>query len=263
MKNFKRTTSNISAVIRSDIRRLSRSVVTVVCVFGLALVPCLYAWFNIMSNWDPYTPDSTQNLKIAVASSDAGTDFVGMKLNVGDIILDKLKANDQIDWQFPDSVQGVMDGLYAGDYYAGLIIPEDFSASILGFTDGEMDQPEIIYYDNQKMNAVASRVTDRAQSLVRDEINAIFVSTIVDELSTFTSVFNGMGLSAEDALANRRKLAHAHLKRAVAADGNNLPAGLRDRRTKSGRDRIPHCAEAAACEESAFPLGEIDRRPDR
>ena len=200
MKTFKKTTSNISAVIRSDVRRLSRSVVTVICVFGLALVPCLYAWFNIMSNWSPYTSDSTKNLKIAVASSDVGTDFVGMKLNVGDIILEKLKANDQIDWQFPDSVQGVMDGLYAGDYYAGLIIPEDFSASILGFTDGEMDHPEIIYYDNQKMNAVASRVTDRAQGIIKDQINSIFVATIVDELSTFTSVFNGMGLSAEDAL---------------------------------------------------------------
>ena len=200
MKTFKKTTSNISAVIRSDVRRLSRSVVTVICVFGLALVPCLYAWFNIMSNWSPYTSDSTKNLKIAVASSDAGTDFVGMKLNVGDIILEKLKANDQIDWQFPDSVQGVMDGLYAGDYYAGLIIPENFSASILGFTDGEMDHPEIIYYDNQKMNAVASRVTDRAQGIIKDQINSIFVATIVDELSTFTSVFNGMGLSAEDAL---------------------------------------------------------------
>ena len=200
MKTFKKTTSNISAVIRSDVRRLSRSVVTVICVFGLALVPCLYAWFNIMSNWSPYTSDSTKNLKIAVASSDVGTDFVGMKLNVGDIILEKLKANDQIDWQFPDSVQGVMDGLYAGDYYAGLIIPEDFSASILGFTDGEMDHPEIIYYDNQKMNAVASRVTDRAQGIIKDQINSIFVATIVDELSKFTSVFNGMGLSAEDAL---------------------------------------------------------------
>ena len=200
MKTFKKTTSNISAVIRSDVRRLSRSVVTVICVFGLALVPCLYAWFNIMSNWSPYTSDSTKNLKIAVASSDVGTDFIGMKLNVGDIILEKLKANDQIDWQFPDSVQGVMDGLYAGDYYAGLIIPEDFSASILGFTDGEMDHPEIIYYDNQKMNAVASRVTDRAQGIIKDQINSIFVATIVDELSTFTSVFNGMGLSAEDAL---------------------------------------------------------------
>lgn len=200
MKNLKQTTSNISAVIRSDIKRLSRSVVAVVCVFGLALIPCLYAWFNIMSNWDPYTADSTKNLKIAVASADEGTDFVGLNFNVGNVIIERLEANDQIDWQFPDSVQEVMDGLYAGDYYAGLIIPENFSERILGFTDGDLEQPEIIYYDNQKMNAVASRVTDRAQGLIKDQINSIFVATLVDELSTFTSVFSGMGVSAADSL---------------------------------------------------------------
>ena len=200
MKKLKQTTSNISAVIRSDIKRLSRSVVAVVCVFGLALIPCLYAWFNIISNWDPYTPDSTKNLKIAVASADEGTEFVGLNFNIGNMIIEKLHANDQIDWQFPDSAQGVMDGLYAGDYYAGLIIPENFSECILGFADGELEQPEIIYYDNQKMNAVASRVTDRAQTLIRDQINSIFVATLVDELSTFTSVFTGMGVNANDAL---------------------------------------------------------------
>ena len=53
MKSFKQSISNIFAVVKSDAKRLSRSVVAVVCVFGLALVPCLYAWFNIMSNWDP------------------------------------------------------------------------------------------------------------------------------------------------------------------------------------------------------------------
>ncbi len=200
MKNFKQTTSNISAVIRSDIKRLSKSVVAVVCVFGLALIPCLYAWFNIMSNWDPYTADSTKNLKIAVASADEGTDFAGVNFNVGNVIIERLKGNNQIDWQFPDTVQEVMDGLYAGDYYAALIIPEDFSECMLGFADGEIDRPEIIYYDNQKMNAVASRVTDRAQGLIKDQINSIFVATIVDELSTFTSVFTGMGVSAEDSL---------------------------------------------------------------
>ena len=97
MNKLKDTTSNIFFVIRSDIKRLSKSVVAVVCVLGLALIPCLYAWFNIMSNWDPYTPGSTQNLKIAVASEDAGTNFMGMDLNVGNIIIEKLKSNDQID----------------------------------------------------------------------------------------------------------------------------------------------------------------------
>ena len=200
MNKLKNTTSNIFSVIRSDVKRLSRSVVAVVCVFGLALIPCLYAWFNIMSNWDPYTPSSTQNLKIAVASEDTGTTFMGMDLNVGNIIIEKLKSNDQIDWQFPDSAQAVVDGLYSGDYYAGLVIPADFSSAMLGFTDGEFESPEIIYYDNQKLNAVASRVTDRAQSIVKDQVNSIFVATLVEEISNFTSVFSGMGVDAKSTL---------------------------------------------------------------
>ena len=202
MNKLKDTTSNIFSVIRSDIKRLSKSVVAVVCVLGLALIPCLYAWFNIMSNWDPYTPGSTQNLKIAVASEDAGTNFMGMDLNVGNIIIEKLKSNDQIDWQFPDSAQAVLDGLYSGDYYAGLVIPSDFSSAMLGFTDGEFESPEIIYYDNQKLNAVASRVTDRAQGIVKDQVNGIFVATLVDELSTFTSVFSGAGINAKSTLVS-------------------------------------------------------------
>lgn len=200
MKNFKGTASNILSVARSDVKRLSRSVVAVVCVFCLALVPCLYAWFNIISNWNPYTPDATKNLKIAVASDDVGTTFLGLDFNIGNIIIQRLKTDNQIDWQFPESTQAVTDGLYSGDYYAGIVIPEDFSSNMLGFTDGEFEQPEIIYYDNQKMNVIASRVTDRAQSFIRDEINGIFVATIVDELSTFTSMFSGMGVDSENTL---------------------------------------------------------------
>ena len=202
MNKLKNTTSSIFSVIRSDIRRLRTSVVAIVCVFGLALIPCLYAWFNIISNWDPYEPSSTQNLKIAVASEDEGTNFMGLDVNVGNIIIEKLKSNDQIDWQFPDSAQAVRDGLYSGDYYAGLVIPSDFSAAMLGFTDGEFESPEIIYYDNQKMNAVASRITDRAQGIVRDQVNSIFVATIVEEMSTFTSVFSGVGINAKNTLGS-------------------------------------------------------------
>ena len=113
MNKLKDKTSNVLAIIRSDIKRLSKSVVAIVCVFGLALIPCLYAWFNIISNWDPYTPDSTKNLTIAVASEDEGTTFVGLDLNVGNIIIEKLKGNNQINWQFVDSEQAVQDGTAA------------------------------------------------------------------------------------------------------------------------------------------------------
>lgn len=200
MKNFKGSISNIFAVIKSDLKRLRKSVVAVVCVFGLALVPCLYSWFNIMSNWDPYTEDSTKNLKIAVASEDLGTTFLGLDFNVGNIIIERLEANDQINWQFPESSQALLDGLNSGEYYAGLIIPADFSDKLLGFTDGNVEKASITFYDNQKLNAVASRVTDRAKGIVEDEINGIFLATIVDELSTFTSLFSGMGVDATASL---------------------------------------------------------------
>lgn len=200
MKSLKQSISNIFAVVKSDAKRLSRSVVAVVCVFGLALVPCLYAWFNIMSNWDPYTEDSTKNLKIAVASEDLGTNFLGVDFNVGDVIIERLKANDQIDWQFPESSQALLDGLNSGEYYGGLVIPADFSEKVLGFTDGEVEKATIMFYDNQKLNAVASRVTDRAKGIVEDEINGIFLATIIDEMSTFTSMFSGMGIDATASL---------------------------------------------------------------
>lgn len=44
---------NIFGIFRCDVRRITASVVSVIVIIGLCLVPCLYAWFNIMSNADP------------------------------------------------------------------------------------------------------------------------------------------------------------------------------------------------------------------
>ena len=55
-------------IFRADWRRLTASVVAVVVMLGLCLVPCLYAWFNILSNWDPYGVGSTSRIKVAVSN---------------------------------------------------------------------------------------------------------------------------------------------------------------------------------------------------
>lgn len=200
MKNLNRKTSNILSVIRSDMKRLSRSAVAVVCVMGLVLIPCLYSWFNVLSNWNPYIEESTRNLNIGVVSNDVGSTIAGFEINCGTLMVKELKANEQVGWQFPESEEALMDGLYAGDYYAALIIPADFSERVVSFKDGKFIQPEIIYYDNQKLNAVASRVTDRAQTVIKDRVNEIFVSLIVDRLSDYTALFDGMGIDANSAL---------------------------------------------------------------
>ena len=43
----------IFRVFLSDMRRMRSNVVAIVIVMGLAIIPALYAWFNIMSNWNP------------------------------------------------------------------------------------------------------------------------------------------------------------------------------------------------------------------
>ena len=55
---------NIWKIFTTDIRRISNNVVAVVIIMGLSILPALYAWFNIFSNWDPYEPAATSQLKI-------------------------------------------------------------------------------------------------------------------------------------------------------------------------------------------------------
>ena len=64
---------NIWNIFRADWRRLTASVVAVVVLLGLCLVPCLYAWFNILSNWDPYGTASTSCCRLRPAECGART----------------------------------------------------------------------------------------------------------------------------------------------------------------------------------------------
>ena len=94
---------NIIRVFLSDARRLSTNVVAMVVIMGLAVIPCLYAWFNIFSNWDPYGQAATSQLSVAVASSDEGVEFETARVNVGNKVIDNLKANKSIKWGFTDT----------------------------------------------------------------------------------------------------------------------------------------------------------------
>lgn len=40
--------------MHNDLRSLSRSFFACAVVVGIVLLPSLYAWLNIYSNWDPY-----------------------------------------------------------------------------------------------------------------------------------------------------------------------------------------------------------------
>lgn len=166
---------NIWNIFRSDWKRLTASVVAVVVLLGLCLVPCLYAWFNILSNWDPYGPASTGRIRVAVASQDDGCDLMGLELNIGELVLQGLYSNDQMGWVFVANAEAALTGVESGDYYAALIIPADFTRDFVSVLSGEPRHPQIEYYENEKKNAIAPKITGKAKTAVQEQINTTVV----------------------------------------------------------------------------------------
>ncbi|WP_033152572.1 YhgE/Pip domain-containing protein [Pseudobutyrivibrio ruminis] len=173
---------NVIKIIVSDIKRLSTNVVAMVVIIGLTVIPCLYAWFNILSNWDPYGESATTNLQVAVASSDEGIMIGSVELNVGDIIISNLKENTTIGWVFTDTAQDAVNGVYSGDYYAALVIDEEFSSNMISFLSGDIENPIITYYENEKKNAIAPKITAKVKTTIEREVDHAFVSTVAESL---------------------------------------------------------------------------------
>ena len=67
---------SIWGIFKLDICHATRNVIAVIVSMGLVVVPALYAWFNILSNWDPYGTASTSRISVAVASEDAGCEVL-------------------------------------------------------------------------------------------------------------------------------------------------------------------------------------------
>lgn len=173
---------NIIKIIASDIKRLSVNVAAMVVIIGLTVIPCLYAWFNILSNWDPYGEESTSQLQVAVATSDQGIMIGTYEINVGDIIVKNLKENKTIGWVFTDKAEDAIAGVYSGDYYAALVIDEEFSADMISFIGGEIENPKITYYENEKKNAIAPKITGKVKTTVQREVDHAFVSTMAETM---------------------------------------------------------------------------------
>ncbi len=175
-------TRNIQKIIASDIKRMSKNVVAYIVIIGLTVIPCLYAWFNILSNWDPYGQKATSNLQVAVVSVDKGEKIGSKKLNIGNMIIDNLKENKTIDWKFVDSKKAAVNGVHAGDYYAALVINEDFSSDMISFLNSDIKNPKITYYENEKKNAIAPKITGKVKTAIQREVDVAFISTIADTL---------------------------------------------------------------------------------
>ena len=193
-----------------DLKRLMHSPAAALVMVGVCILPSLYAWFNIAANMDPY--GNTQNVKVAIANCDTGSHTDSMDLNAGATIVQNLKENHQLGWTFVDESKA-KSGVRSGKYYAAIVIPKDFSESLLSILSGDLKQPQLDYYINEKKNAIAPKITATGASTIQQQINDTFSSVAADSIAkvvqesagTLTGKLDSANSTLMKALSDTRK----------------------------------------------------------
>ena len=166
---------NIIEIFRKDIKEVFRKTNTWIIIIGLIFLPSMYAWPNILSSWDPY--GHTNNIKVAVTSEDDGATVDGKELNLGKSLVEGLKNNKNLDWQFVSNKQQAEDGVRIGDYYASIVVPKNFSQDMTSVSRTEPKRATIEYTVNEKINAISPKITNSGASAIANNISKNFVET--------------------------------------------------------------------------------------
>lgn len=166
---------NILNIFKKDLKDIFTNYAMLIVVIALCILPSLYAWFNIKASWDPY--GSTGNISVAIVNNDKGTTIRGEKINIGDELVNTLKENSDLGWKFVNKDKA-LKGVKDGSYYASIEIPKDFTKDLTSLITSDVKKGELIYTVNEKINAIAPKITDKGASTIQLQINQTVVETV-------------------------------------------------------------------------------------
>ena len=164
-------------IYTTDVKKICTNFFALVVAIAVLFLAALYAWANIYSNWDPY--GNTGGMALAAISLDKGfTDDAGDYINVGEDVMADLAESDAIDWHFVDSEAEAIEGVENGTYYGAVVISEDFSYHMYNMLTEEVEKPQLTFYQNQKKNPVATKISDTVVGKVQSSIDKAFVKAM-------------------------------------------------------------------------------------
>lgn len=186
---------NFLKIAGRDIKSIFTNRVIRVSVIAIIIVPLLYSLLYLDAFWDPYS--KLEDLPIAVVNLDKGATLDGKNVNYGNDVIDKLKGNSTVGWQFV-SEDEANQGLDGSKYYAKFEIESDFSEKVISAKSGTPVQASMKFVCNEKKNFLAAQVNSKVQSALKEQI----VSTITDNYVTASfdnlyQVKDGMASAAD------------------------------------------------------------------
>ncbi|MEN1968593.1 YhgE/Pip domain-containing protein [Lentibacillus sp. N15] len=190
---------NIFRIFKTDMKNIGTNWVAAILISGLVILPSLYAWFNIQASWDPY--GQTNQIPIGVVNEDTGATVRDEEIHVGDELVKELKKNNDMEWHF-DSRKQAMDKVEYGDYFAVIVIPKDFSKKLGTVVQDDPQKANVEYYVNEKINAIAPKITDKGASSIVEKITSQFVSTVN---GVIFDMFNQIGVELQKDLPDIKR----------------------------------------------------------
>ena len=207
---------NIWTIYKEDLKRVFTNYAAIIVILALCILPSLYAWFNIKASWDPYGQQATSQIKIGVINNDKGTEFNGKLINIGDQVVDQLKENDLMGWQFVDEAEGEK-ALEEGTFYATITIPDNFSQDITSLVTSDVKKGQMIYRVNEKINAIAPKLTSKGATGVQENINQTIVETVSGILF---EAGKGLGLEIQETVLPQLSHVYDQLEELISKFGD-------------------------------------------
>ncbi|WP_414055668.1 YhgE/Pip family protein [Macrococcus equi] len=187
-----------------DLKNIKRTPSFIILLVGLSILPSFYAWFNLKSSWDPYS--NTKHLQVAVINEDSGAKLKGKSINVGNELVKTLRHNDKFNWQFTEDVDEADHKLRMGEYYAIIHIPKTFSRDMTSIFHKKPERAHIDYKVNQKINAIAPKMTTAGATAITESLSEKFIETATKALLQES---NRAGMKIENQLPLYHKIENA------------------------------------------------------
>ncbi|CAK6471686.1 YhgE/Pip family protein [Peribacillus castrilensis] len=191
---------NIQEIFIDDLKSIYKNLFVCIVIVFLMFIPSIYAWFNIVASWDPYA--NTEGILVGVANNDKGAELNGEDVNIGKEVLEGLKENKDLGWRFTSEKEAIAK-VEKGDFYASIIIPENFSEHIATIMTDDPKKAEIDYYVNEKINSIAPKITAAGANSIVDNVSKTFIKSASGSI---LAIFNELGITLQNELPTIQKM---------------------------------------------------------
>ena len=171
-------------MVKQEWKSLWRNKILMIVLVFIIAIPAIYTTLFLGSMWDPY--GKLDNLPVAVVNLDEPVEYEGETLNVGKNLIDKLKDDGSLCFNFTDADQAER-GLKNGTYYMVITVPKNFSENATTLMDTVPKKMELDYKTNPGTNYIAMKMSETAlekiKTSVAQEVTKTYAETIFDKIS--------------------------------------------------------------------------------